>query len=310
MSLAMLTPAQLDRWLTQARSLISHGRLPDYIPQLARVNPQTLTIQVETIDGRQVVAGDWAQPFTLMSVIKPFLLLFALEQWGAEAVFRQVGMQPSDQPFHSVAQLSLDQGFPRNPMINSGAIALTAFLSGNSGESRCEGLRQWLNTHAGSQLVLDEKMLHSVRSLTNETNRAIARLLVEAKHLDQAEVAIDTYNHICCLSGTIADLAHLGLLLTRSNAVSLEAYPPIATQHQRIVNTLMLTCGLYEDSGAFAVRIGLPLKSGVSGALLAIVPHQGAIACYSPAIDQTGNSVAGLFLVEAIVQALDISIFG
>lgn len=302
MSLATLTPTQLDRWVTQARSLTYHGRLPDYIPQLAHVNPQTLAIQIQTVGGQRVVAGDLAQPFTLMSVVKPFLLLFALEQWGAEAVFQRVGMQPSDQPFHSVAQLSLDQGFPRNPMINSGAIALTAFLTGTSGESRCEALRQWLNIQAGSQLVLDEKMLHSVRSLTNETNRAIARMLVDAKHLDQVEIALDTYNHICCLSGTIADLAHLGLLLARSNAVPLK-------QHQRIVNTLMLTCGLYEDSGAFAVRIGVPIKSGVSGALLAIVPGQGAIACYSPAIDQTGHSVAGLFLVEALVQALDLSIF-
>ena len=324
MSLATLTHAQLAPWVAQARSLTSGGRLPDYIPQLAHASAQTLAIQVQTTGGQRIVAGDSAQPFTLMSVVKPFLLLFALEQWGEAMVFRRVGTQPSDQPFHSVAQLSLDQGFPRNPMINSGAIALTAFLSGTSGESRCEMLRQWLNARAGSQLVLDEKMLHSVRSLSNETNRAIARALVEAKHLDQMEMAIDTYNHICCLSGTIADLAALGLLLV-SNPVGArssvsatrnfnenapqEASAGIAARHRHIVNALMLTCGLYEDSGAFAVRVGVPIKSGVSGALLAIVPRQGAIACYSPTIDPTGTSVAGLFLVESLVQALDLSIF-
>ncbi|NDJ19302.1 glutaminase A [Myxacorys almedinensis] len=301
MSLALLSQSQLDDWVAQARSLTSKGHLPDYIPQLAQANPHTLAIQVQTVEGRCFVSGDTAQPLALMSVVKPFLLLFALEQWGAEAVFRHVGMQPSDQPFHSVAQLTLDQGFPRNPMINSGAIALTSFVSGDSGKTRCETFRQWLNTQAQTQLVVNQMMLHSVRSLTNETNRTIARLLQKATHLDQLETAIDTYNHICCLSGTLADLAHLGLLLAHSNA--------IAAQHQRTVNALMLTCGLYEVSGALAVRIGLPMKSGVSGALLAIVPRQGAIACYSPAIDQTGNSVAGLFLVETLVQALNLSVF-
>jgi glutaminase len=301
MRLATLTPAQLDAWVVQARALTSCGRLPDYIPQLSQVDPQTLAIHVQTGLGQRFFSGDFVQPFALMSVVKPFLLLFALEHWGAEAVFQRVGMQPSDQSFHSVSQLTIDQGFPRNPMINSGAIALTAFLPGESGEARCEAFRQWLNASAQSQLSLDHKMLHSVRSLPNETNRTIARVLVKAKHLDHVERAIDTYNHLCCLSGTVADLAQLGLLLAQTNQ--------IAPHHQRVVNALMLTCGLYEASGAFAARIGLPMKSGVSGALVGIVPREGAIACYGPAIDRIGNSVAGLFLVETLVQTLNVSVF-
>lgn len=303
MTLATLTQAQLDAWVVQARLLTARGRLPDYIPQLARVNPKLLAVQVSPLTGNPLVAGDFAQPFVLMSVIKPFLLLFLLEQLGAERVFQFLGTEPSDQPFHSIVQLKIDKGRPRNPMINSGAIAMTALMSAPSASARCELFRRWLNHYAQTQLVLDQKVLASVRSLPNETNRAIAELLCQNGYLDQVGIALDTYNQLCCLSGSISDLARLGLLLARSRA-------DISATHQRIVNALMLTCGLYEASGRYAVQLGLPTKSGVSGALLSIVPRQGAIACYSPAIDAVGNSVASLFLVEKLAQTLHLSIFG
>lgn len=303
MTLATLTQAQLDAWVVQARLLTVRGRLPDYIPQLAQVNPRLLTVQVSSFTGNPLVSGDFAQSFVLMSVIKPFLLLFLLEQLGAERLFQCVGMEPSDQPFHSITQLKIDQGRPRNPMINSGAIAMTGLMSASSGNARCELFRRWLNHYAQTRLVLDQKVLASVRSLPNETNRTIAELLCQNGYLDQVGIALDTYNQLCCLSGTISDLARLGLLLT-------EPRSDISPEHQRIVSALMLTCGLYEASGRFAVQVGLPTKSGVSGAFLSIVPKQGAIACYSPAIDGVGNSVASLFLVEKLSQALNLSVFG
>jgi glutaminase len=223
-----------------------------------------------------------------------------LEHYGAKLVFQQVGQVPSDQPFHALTQLQADRGRPRNPMINSGAILLAAMIPGHDGAQRCERLRQWLNHSAGSQLTLDAAMLESVRSLANETNWAIADFLARSGHLTDVETTLDTYNRICCLSGTVTDLAQLGLLLV----------PPPASPYQSIVNALMLTCGLYEASAEFAVTVGLPTKSGVSGALLAIVPRQGAIACYSPTINAAGNSVAGLLLLETLAQQLHLSVFG
>ncbi|MGA7937765.1 MAG: glutaminase, partial [Kovacikia sp.] len=198
---------------------------------------------------------------------------------------------------------------------------------------------------------LDAQMLASVRSLNNEVNRAIAEILAKSGYLGSIETTLDTYNQICCLSGTVADLAKIGLLMATGTAgmkdqrtgskyqityverISSQESPnspystpktqnvelktqnssstphPLNIHHLKTVNALMLTCGLYEASGRFAVRIGLPTKSGVSGALLSIVPGQGAIACYSPALDSTGNSVAGLFLLETLAQELDLSIF-
>ncbi|WP_171574911.1 glutaminase A [Leptolyngbya sp. Cla-17] len=296
-----LTQTQLDRWVAEARAIARTGRIPDYIPRLAEVNRDRIAVYIQATNASPFSAGDTSHRFALMSVIKPFVLLFLLKQLGQQVVFRQVGKHPSDQAFHSVVQLTEDGGFPRNPMINSGAIALADLLPGVDGSSRCEALRQWLNHSAGAQLVMDEAMLASVRSVGNETNRAIAHLLKQSGYLNSIEVALDTYNHICCLSGTVVDLARLGLLLASSKAIDAD---------QRTVNALMLTCGLYEASGEFAVRVGVPMKSGVSGALLAVIPKQGAIACYSPTLDDTGNSVAGLWLLEQLVRSLNLSLFG
>jgi glutaminase len=300
--LEQLNQEKLAMILEQAKPKAQLGRLPDYIPLLAQVKTDAIAIEVVTVSGKRYNAGDRSLRFVLMSTIKPFLLLFALQQFGAEKVFQQVGQDPSDQPFHSVAQLANDRGRPRNPMINSGAIALTDFLPGQTSRERCEHLRQWLNQQANCELTLDLAMLASVRSLGNESNRAIANLLKQAGHLAETEIALDTYNQICCLSGTVSDLTKLGLLLVQSRA------EPWAW-HQQMVMALMLTCGLYEVSGEYAVRIGLPIKSGVSGVLLAVIPKEGAIAIYSPEIDTTGNSIAGLFILEQLVQQLDISLF-
>jgi glutaminase len=234
-------------------------------------------------------------------VVKPFLLLYLLEHWGMRTVFDWVGMEASDAPFNALEQLKADGGRPRNPMINSGAIALAGRLPGRDGQSRYQQLCDWLNQKAGCQLSLDQSMLASVRTVKNAANYAIAITLAAAGWLDDAAIALDTYEQICCLSGRVQDLALLGTLLTRSGQVS--------PQHRRAVNAIMLTCGLYQSSAAVAVRIGLPIKSGISGALLAVVPDQGAIACYSPPLDPIGNPIVGLAFIEMLSQELQISVF-
>ena len=306
--LSTLTQSQLDAWCDRARRVTQTGRLPDYIPLLAQAKREWLAVQVDSLRGQVAAAGEIDRPFALMSVVKPFVLLFLLHHLGKDAVFARVGMEPSDQPFHSLAQLSLDEGFPRNPMINSGAIALASLLPGKNGSDRCETLRQWLNRLSGANLVLDQVMLASVRSLGNEANRAIAAQLARSHLLNNVETTLDTYNQICCLSGTVADLAKLGLLL--AGGWGWGDGEMGGWEEGKIVNALMLTCGLYEASGRYAVEIGLPIKSGVSGALLAVVPGQGAIACYSPALDPAGNSISGLFLLQNLSQSLNLSVFG
>jgi glutaminase len=301
--LAQLSEHQVIRWAQDAQKRAVHGRAIDRIAQLAQADPQWFAVKVDAGLEKNHCYGDTALTFPLMSAIKPFLLLYLLEQFGEKAVFQRVGVEPSDAPFNSLKQLIVDQGRPRNPMINSGAIALSQKLPGESASQRCQMLCSWLNERANCQLWLNEAMLASVRAAGRESNQALARYLSEAGYLENLELALDTYEQICCLSGQVNDLVGLGKLLAHEN----DWLKPL---HRRTVNALMLTCGLYEASSSFAIRIGLPMKSGISGALLAVVPGQGAIACYGPALDTTGNSVAGLAFVESLSRKLQISVFG
>ena len=300
--LSELTQEQLDSLAIQAKSYTQGGRLPDYIPLLAKVNPEWFAVQINCTSGNIFSFGETEIPFVLMSVIKPFVLLFLLEKIGKETVFSNIGIQPSDKPFYSLEQLEADQGWPRNPMINSGAIALASLLPGADGLTRCENLCSWLNQSAGTNLVLDKAMLDSVIAAGGGRNRSIVKIMFESGFINAPEIAIDAYNHICCLAGNVSDLAKLGMLLAKEKS-------EISHENRRIVNALMMTCGLYEASANFAVKVGLPTKSGVSGALLSVVPSVGAIACYSPTLDHVGNSKAGIFFLEKLTNSLNLSIF-
>ena len=308
-----LTHHQLVEGIEQVRDLVQLGHVADRIPQLGRADPRWLAAYVHRRQQPDLVAGEAAtQCFTLMSAVKPFLLLYLLHHLGSSAVRKLVGVAPSMAPFHSLDQLIADGGRPRNPMINSGAITLAGVLLGKDGAQRCQVLCRWLNQVAGCQLQLDEETLASVRALKNDRNRAIALYLKQSGYLEDIETAIDTYNQICCLAGTVADLAKLGALLTFEAAETdgdASDSGAIARSHRQLINTVMLTCGLYEASSEFAIRIGLPMKSGISGALLAVVPNQGAIACYSPALDTIGNPLAALSLVEYLSLNLGLSLF-
>ena len=292
---AGLTQAELDAWVEKAQTLSSHGQLPNYIPLLAQANPSWFALQIQCTDGQVYTKGDVTLSFPLMSVVKPFVLLFLLEKLGTQVVFSYVGREPSREPFNSLKQLEADEGWSRNSMLNSGAIVLASLLPGQDARSRCSNLCQWLNQCSHCHLFLDEAMLSSVRSVPNQRNRAIATLLAQSGYLDGVETALDTYNHVCCLCGTVADLALLGMLLVDDRG-------GILPEHRHTVLTLMTTCGLYQASSRFAFEVGLPTKSGVSGAIVSVVPSQGAIACYSPPLDQAGNSVVGLFLLQQLTS--------
>ncbi|MEG5067303.1 glutaminase A [Microcoleus sp. B3-A4] len=300
--LSSLQPEQLAAWAKEAIDRSKSGQIPAYIPLLAQADRQGFAVQIRAIDGQFLSWGSIAQTFPLMSVVKPFVLLYLLCELGEKTVFDCVGCDPSELPFNSLTQLEIDQGKPRNPMINSGAIALASLIPGQNAVARCQNLRTWLNQKANSQLFVDELMLDSVKTNPNQNNWNIALKMVESGYLDNAKIALETYNRLCCLSGTVEDLAKLGMVLVNSGDRQIG-------ENCRTVKALMATCGLYEASARFALRVGLPAKSGVSGALLSVIPGQGAIGFYSPPLDKEGNSVGGLFLLEQIAKTLRLSVF-
>ncbi|MFM7878636.1 MAG: glutaminase, partial [Microcystis panniformis] len=279
--LARLRVEDIQAWIGEVHLLDRKGQTPYYIPVLNRVNPEVFALQIQCLEGEILSWGDETVTFPLMSVIKPFLLLYLLNHLGEDAVFRRVGKQASSYPFNSLTQLQEDSGFPRNPLINSGAIALADLLGGETPESRCENLLLWLNEMGNCQLFLDRSVLESVHSYPNVHNQALSLELEKNGYISHRYLALETYNRICCLSGKIADLANLGKLI-------------LAAPLGEIILEIMTNCGLYEASQQFAIEVGFPTKSGVSGALLSILSEEGVIACYSPLLNEQGNSVLGL----------------
>ena len=296
-SLTQLIDRQIQAWAAIAKTRADQGQVNRRIPRLAQSNPDWFAVWIENQKGCQICLGDLDRTFPLMSVIKPFLLLFLLEHYGIDRVLDWVGIEPSMAPFNSLAQLQTDQGFPRNPMINSGAIVLSEKLPGQTSRDRCDALQKWLNQQAGCNLKQDERMLASVRSAGREPNQALANYLQQTGHLADLETTLDTYEQICCLTGQVADLAMIGRLLAFEHG-------SIDRSHREMVNRVMQQCGLYEASADYAAKIGMPIKSGISGALLTILSGQGVIACYSPVLDPMGNSIAGLTFVELLCSNL------
>ncbi|NMF59278.1 glutaminase [Pseudanabaena yagii] len=281
----------LQKLLDSAKKEIFSGKLPNYIPLLAQVNPQAISIAINQLnsDGKfdMTVAGNTQLTFPLMSVIKPFLLLYLLEIKGINEIFGIVDRQST-----SVAFNAIPEGKPANPMINSGAIAISSLLPSY------EALQIWLNQQSGANLSLDREMLASVRSVANRRNLAIASQLQSLGIIPNPNHALNVYEEICCLRGNVQDLAKIGTLLLNTN-INTNKSPNI-----EIVLEIMTQCGMYGASAEFAQDIGLPSKSSVSGALLSIIPERAAIACYSPALDAIGNSVAGIFLLKNIKSYL------
>jgi glutaminase len=299
----------LSIWVEQAKTQAAQGKVIERIPKLATANPNSFAVYISCESGENYSLGDTDCVFPFMSVIKPFSLLYLLEYYGEKQVLQWVGVKPSDAPFNSLLQLKEDHGYPRNPMINSGAITLADKLPGKNGHECTQLFCNWLNKLAGTQIYIDTDILASVRASHSQINIDIANYLYESGNLNNIELSLDVYEQICCISGRVEDLAKLGRILAYKSEF-------INDKHRQTVNTVMLTCGLYEASAEYAVKIGLPIKSGIGGGLVAIIPNQGAmpsaiaaIASYSPALDIVGNPVAGLALMETLSQNLQLSIF-
>ncbi|MGK7933762.1 MAG: glutaminase [Microcystaceae cyanobacterium] len=292
--MAHLSQENLKTWVTEAQLKARKGKLPQYIPLLKQADSQGFSLCLANAKTTLFSDGDLTLTFPLMSLIKPFLLFYLLVHLGEKATFQQVGQESSEYSFNSLEQLQKDRGFPRNPMINSGAIFLSSLLIGETVEKRYQNLRQWLNKVAHTQLFLDKTMLDSVQSKPNPNNKALVEEMVKVKLLEHPALTLNTYNAICCLSGTVIDVTKLGLLLL--NQTRFENYGIM-------VQNIMLNCGLYEASQEFKQTIGFPTKSGVSGVILSLIPQENlSLACYSPPLDEQGNSVAGLYFIEKLAE--------
>lgn len=300
--------ATLEAVVAQNRALTALGKVATYIPELAMSDANAIGICLIDGAGNTYLAGDTAIRFTLQSVSKVFALMLALEDQGFAGVFDRIGMEPTGDAFNSIVKLETFASLrPLNPLINAGAIATTALIQGDSVAKRFQRLYNYIEAIAGGERISFNERVYRSEKATGDRNRAIGYFLRDIGAVcGDVEEVLDLYFRQCSIETDVIGLA----TLARRLALGPEAEPTLSPEVLRIARTFMYTCGMYDATGEFAVKVGIPAKSGVSGAIMATAPgHHLGIGVIAPALDQKGNSKAGVQALADLSRLLQLSVF-
>lgn len=287
------------------------GKVASYIPELSKANPSDLGIYVTTLDGKEFFAGEFDKKFSIQSISKVISLMLAILQNGTRTVFSKVGMEPTGDSFNSIVSLEVkNPQKPFNPMINAGAIATTALITGNSSEEKLEKLLEFTRKITGNPDITYNNEVYLSEKATGNRNRALAYFMKSSGLIEgDVEEILDLYFRQCAIEGTCKDIARIGAMLANDGILPWSGERVISREVSRIVKTIMVTCGMYDASGEFAVHIGIPAKSGVGGGIMASVPRRMGIGVFGPSLDAKGNSIAGIQVLQELSHELDLSIF-
>lgn len=295
----------------EMRARPDRGAVASYIPELARADAQAFGLVVIDGDGRVSAGGDADIPFSIQSISKVFTLTLALGMVG-DRLWRRVGREPSGSPFNSIVQLERENGIPRNPFINAGAIAVTdVILSGHQPREALGEILRFMQFLAQDDRIAIDETVAASEKRTGFRNAALAHYMRSFGVIENpVDYTLGVYFHHCAIAMTCRQLATAGLFLAYSGHHPLAGHSVISAERARRINAIMLTCGHYDGSGDFAYRVGLPGKSGVGGGILAVAPGRASICVWSPGLDAAGNSHLGRIALEMLVKRTGWSIFG
>ena len=300
--------AILETIREEVRPHVGQGRVADYIPALARVSPDRFGMAVRTVEGETTHVGDAAEPFSIQSISKVFTLTMAL-QFEGEALWRRVGREPSGNPFNSLVQLEYENGIPRNPFINAGALVLADVILSHTGDAKAAVLDFVRTLCARLDVHYDLDVARSELEW-GDRNAALAHFLKSFGNLhNDVDAVLDAYVHQCSLVMNCLDLAKAFQYLAHGGVNPLTGTRLMTPSQTKRTNALMLTCGVYDAAGDFAYRVGLPGKSGVGGGIAAVMPGHWCVAVWSPGLNAHGNSLAGTEALELFTTQTGISIF-
>ena len=293
-----------------AKPYCGQGRVADYIPALAEVGPSKFGMAVVLPNGEYYCIGDADEPFSIQSVSKVFTLSLALERFGDD-LWNSVGREPSGSSFNSIVQLETESGKPRNPLINAGAIATTdRLIDGRSSDETIAEILAFMQERADDTSVFIDEDVASSEAETGSRNRSLAYFMAAFSNMRHPiENSLSVYFRQCAIAMSARQLARAGLHFACGGTDPVSAKSVISTQHCRHINAIMMGCGHYDNSGEFAYRVGLPGKSGVGGGILTIAPERGAIAVWSPGLNEAGTSLVGAIALEHFTNALNWSVF-
>lgn len=287
------------------------GKVATYIPALALAEPQDIGISVLDSKGKYCSIGEYQKKFTIQSISKIVTLALAIMDRGEEFVFNKVGYEPTGDSFNSIVRMETNRiSKPYNPMINAGAIAITSMIKGVDNAEKLVRMMNFFKKMIGNKDLTIDNTVYLSEKETGHRNRALAYYMKDAKILEgDVEEILDLYFRQCSILVNCGDLARIAMIFANDGIV-LETGEKIIPQNiVRKVRTIMVTCGMYDASGAFAAKVGLPAKSGVGGGIIAIVPKRMGIGIYGPALDSKGNSIVGMKVLEELSTKMDLSIF-
>lgn len=296
----------LDAAAAECRHVAREGKQADYIPELAKADPALFALSAASLDGAAWSSGDCGALFSMQSMSKVVALAYALEAFGEAEVFSRVGMEPCSEPFNSIMKLEMSSAMPLNPFINAGAIVVAGLITERVGDRALADVLAFASRMAGleRELAVCERVYVSEKS-TADRNRALAYFMHSVGTLRSGvEETLDLYFRLCSIEVNTPCLAAIGATLANGGVSPAGGARVISLQTAYTVTGIMSVCGLYDESGEFAVKVGVPAKSGVSGGILCASPGRMGLAVFSPPLGAGGNSVAGIAALAKLSRDL------
>ena len=298
----------LSQLCSEIQGLPDQGKVATYIPELGKVDPNKFGVHVRTLSGESATYGDFQEKFSIQSIAKVLSLVMAYRILG-EDLWKRVGVEPSGDPFNSLVQLEYEQGIPRNPLINAGAIVVCDVLISEMENPKKELLTFIRSLSGLSELDFSSRIAQSEKD-TGFRNASLVNLMKSFGNIhNEVEEVLDFYFHLCSIEMSCEELTQTFAFLANEGRNPLTGEAILSESKTKRVNAIMQLCGFYDEAGEFSFKVGIPGKSGVGGGIVAVLPEEYSIAVWSPRLNPKGNSYKGVAFLERFTSLTESSIF-
>ena len=286
----------------------NNGHVANYIPELSKVDPNQFGVCLKMVGKKEIGIGDWKTKFSIQSIAKVLSLSLAYKIIGDD-IWERVGVEPSGNPFNSLIQLETDNGIPRNPLINAGAMVICDLLISHTKNAPLEFLDFIRKICSNNKVKYSQAIANSEKSV-GYRNIALCNFIKSFGNIkNDPNVVLDFYFQMCSIEMTCQELTRTFMFLTDENFISPNKEQVLNVEQAKRINAIMQTCGFYDESGEFSFKVGLPGKSGVGGGIIAIHPAEYTIAVWSPKLNEKGNSSRGMKFLESFTSITNSTIF-
>lgn len=298
----------LDEIYIEVQNFLGKGKVVDYIPGLDNVSPNKIGIAIATVDGEYFSVGDVNDKFSIQSISKVFTLTMAFQKLNNK-LWDRVGKEPSGNAFNSLVHLEYEKGRPRNPFVNGGALVVNDIITQQFENPVDEIIRFVREVSQNQDIDFNNEVARSELE-SSDRNYALAYFIKSFNNIESnIDELMKNYTAQCAIEMSCVDLAKSFLYLANHGVNFYNRQEILTTSQAKRINSIMITSGLYNESGDFAFRVGMPSKSGVGGGIVGLIPQELAIACWSPALNEYGNSLIGIEVLERFTTYSGISIF-